>query len=243
MNEELTPGIIIKQSNFGEGHRMVWIFTEKYGIIKAAVHGAGKTKSKSSASSQFLTYCNFSFYNSGEIWNINNATSIDNFWGVQEDIKKLALCTYFSELIYCSLDLHNPDSNILRLFLNMLYACSYKNISLESIKLAFEIKLLYYSGLLPRPDSCTSCGCADELCFFNTKTGSVLCRECAKGDEAKLSENAYKVLYFFSLCDMKKLFSYMLPEDGIKQLSSIIESYTISNFEQTKKSLEYYKLF
>ena len=47
-------GIIIKQSDYGEGHRMLSIFTEKDGIIKAVKYGAKSTKNRDSASSQFF---------------------------------------------------------------------------------------------------------------------------------------------------------------------------------------------
>ena len=37
MAEIRARGIIIKQSDYGEGHRMLTVFTEEYGIVKAAV--------------------------------------------------------------------------------------------------------------------------------------------------------------------------------------------------------------
>ena len=35
MAEIRARGIIIKQSDYGEGHRMLTVFTEEYGIVKA----------------------------------------------------------------------------------------------------------------------------------------------------------------------------------------------------------------
>ena len=97
-------GVIIKQSDFGEGHRMLWIFTDKFGIIKAVAHGAEKIKSKAGAATQFLAMCDFDFYDNGEIWNISSVTAKDTFWPVQEDIVKLSLCTYFADIVYYSLE-------------------------------------------------------------------------------------------------------------------------------------------
>lgn len=34
MAEIRARGIIIKQSDYGEGHRMLTVFTEEYGIVK-----------------------------------------------------------------------------------------------------------------------------------------------------------------------------------------------------------------
>ena len=238
---EKTKGIIIKQSDFGEGHRMLWIFTDKYGIVKAVAHGAEKTKSKSSASTQFLALSDFEFFDGGEVWNIKSITPSDTFWPLQEDIKKLALCTYFADLIYYCLDLRNPDENILRLFLNTLYACAYKNTPPEILKLIFEIKLMYFSGLLPLPSECSACSGEEKPEYFNKKSGEVLCKNCAGANSVHLTEDEYKVLYFGVFSDMKKMFSYILPEAAVKTLGNTIEEYVETALDRKVKSLEYYK--
>ncbi len=238
---EKTMGVIIKQSDFGEGHRMLWIFTDKYGIVKAVAHGAEKTKSKSSASTQFLSFCSFEFFDGGEVWNIKSVTPSDTFWPLQEDIKKLALCTYFADLVYYSLDLRNPDENILRLFLNTLYACAYKNVSLDTIKLIFEIKLMYFAGLLPLPSECSACSGEEKPEYFDRRSGAVLCRSCAGKGSVHLTEDEYKVLYFGVFSDMKKMFSYILPEEAVKSLGRTLEEYVAAAIDRNIKSLEYYK--
>ena len=53
MAEIRARGIIIKQSDYGEGHRMLTVFTEEYGIVKAVSYGVKKSKSKAAASMRF----------------------------------------------------------------------------------------------------------------------------------------------------------------------------------------------
>ncbi len=238
---EKTAGVIIKQSDFGEGHRMLWIFTEKYGIIKAVAHGAEKTKSKTGASTQFLSYCDFEFFDNGDVWNIKSVSPKDNFWPVQEDIVKLALCTYFADLIYYSLDLHNPDTNILRLFLNCLYACAYKDASNALIKLMFETKLMYFSGMIPSPAACIGCGCEDNLAFFNTRTGGVSCKECAGKNDIFMGEENYKAYFLIVLCDLKKMLSYNIDKSATDFLGPVMEKYTLDCIDKKISSLDYYK--
>ncbi len=238
---EKTFGIIIKQSNFGEGHRMLWIFTQKYGIIKAVAHGAEKTKSKSGASTQFLSYSEFEFYDNKDVWNIKSISPKDNFWPVQEDIQKLALCTYFADLIYFSLDLFNPDNNILRLFLNCLFACAYKDIPHHIIKLVFETKLMYFSGLIPSPCACIDCTGEEELLYLSTKTGGVVCKSCSQAGDIYLGEDGYKTYFIILLSDLKKMFSYELDDKSVSLLCPIIEQYTLSSIDKKINSLDYYK--
>lgn len=238
---EKTAGIIIKQSDFGEGHRMLWIFTQKYGIIKAVAHGAEKTKSKSGASTQFLSYGEFEFFDNYDIWNIKSVTPLDTFWSIQEDIVKLSLCTYFADLVYYSLDLNNVDNNIFRLFLNTLYGCAHKSYPLKTMKLIFELKLTYYSGMLPPPNICLGCGCDSGIVSFDRRSGGVFCNSCGKGDMVSLTDEEYKVLFVATLCDMKKMFSYKLPQEAVDKLAPIIESYVAGTLDREIKSLEYFK--
>lgn len=234
-------GVIIKQSNFGEGHRMLWIFTDKFGIVKAVAHGAEKLKSKSGAATQFLAMCDFDFYENGDVWNINSVVAKDTFWHIQEDIVKLALCTYFADLVYYSLELRNPDINVFRLFLNTLYACAYREISHETIKLVFELKLMFITGFMPLPDSCSVCG-QTEARYFDVRTGGILCEDC-RGTAVKLDDDMYKSVYYIIHCDVKKMFSVMYPEKAVVKLSELSEKYITGILGKNISSLEYYKKF
>ena len=95
-------GIIIKQSDYGEGHRMLSIFTEEYGIIKAVSYGVKKSKSRAAASSQFLCYGDFELYrgDNKDIMTVNSIDTADGFYPVSEDIIKLSLCVYLADITY-----------------------------------------------------------------------------------------------------------------------------------------------
>lgn len=234
-----TRGIVIKQSDFGEGDRMLHIFTEDFGIIKAVGRGARKIKSKSGSSGQFLCYGTFDFFCGGEIWNINSFSPEEAFEPLQYDFLKLALANYFCELCLIFLDYQNPDKMTLRLFLNTLYACAYKEISLKSLKLSFEIKLLCFSGFRPKIDSCV---CGDEDIYaFDISSGNLVCRACRTSTSVTIEEESLLFFRYIVCCDIKKLFSYKIPDGAESELSYIAEKFLLQHAEQDIKSLDYYK--
>lgn len=235
-------GVIIKQSDFGEGHRMLWIFTDKFGIIKAVAHGAQRAKSKSGAATQFLAFCSFDFYESGEIWTINSAAAKDTFWPIQENIEKLALCTYLADITFYSLEMSNPDIPVLRLLLNTLYGCAYKKIPCSMIKTIYELKLMYMAGFMPLPDCCQSCGAAGGKMYLDTLSGGIFCENCRAASYVPLDEDMYKCIYCIIHCDMKKMFSVSYPEEAMAALSAPIEKYITHNLGKNIKSLDYYKI-
>ena len=144
MAEIRARGIIIKQSDYGEGHRMLTVFTEEYGIVKAVSYGVKKSKSKAAASSQFLCYGDFDFYKGvgKDIMTINNIDTLDGFYPVSEDIKKLSLCVYLADITYCILGMNNPDSRMLHLFLNSVYALAYRDEPMDKVKAVYELKMM-----------------------------------------------------------------------------------------------------
>ncbi len=237
-----TNGIVIKQADFGEGDRMLWIFTEDFGIIKAVGRGARKLKSKSGSSSQFLCYGEFDFFCGGDIWNINSFSPKEAFEPLQFDFKKLALCNYFAELCLIFLDYSNPDKMVLRLFLNVLFACAYREIDLKVIKLVFELKIMTFSGFRPGIDSCGNCG-EEKVVYFDISSGSVLCKSCKRETSVEIKEESLLFLRYFVCCDIKKMFGYIVPEDIASELSYITERYIKHHADREIKSLEYYKKF
>ena len=235
-----TSGIVIKQSDFGEGDRMLHIFTEDFGIIKAVSRGARKIKSKSGSSSQFLCYGTFDLFCGGEIRNVNSFTPKEAFEPLQYDFLKLALANYFAELAMIFLDYENPDKMILRLFLNTLFACAYKNLIKKTLKLAFELKMLCFTGFFPKVDCCTSCG-SDKIFAFDIASGGVVCKDCNTATAVTLTDESLLFLRYIVCCDMKKLFSYEIPADTEAELSYIAERFIKQHADREIKSLDYYK--
>ena len=54
MAEIRARGIIIKQSDYGEGHRMLTVFTEEYGIVKAVSYGVKNQRASCRIKSNFV---------------------------------------------------------------------------------------------------------------------------------------------------------------------------------------------
>ena len=131
MEDLVYRGIIIKQANYGDAHRMLWIFTETDGIIKAVRYGIRGKKTSNAAAFQLFSYGDFKLRPSrGEIMTAVSADVLDGFYPVSEDIKKLSLASYLADITYTLLGEANPDKRMLALFLNAVYAASNKEVDL-----------------------------------------------------------------------------------------------------------------
>lgn len=241
---EQTKGLIIKQSDYGEGNRMLTVFTEKFGIIKAAAYGVKGAKSRRSAASQFLSWADFMLYfGRGDVASVNSVTSIESFFPIQEDFEKLALSSYLAEITYFAQEMNLPNPTLLRLLLNTLYACAYNNVSVLKAKAVYELRLAADMGYLPIVTSCAACKEGKEPCFFSNECGGVICKDCHSRlrDDIPLSKEAYAAIGYILYADDKKIFSFDISEKALGEVGKISESYILYRLERNFAALDYLK--
>lgn len=233
-------GIIIKQANYGEGNRMLWIFTETDGIVKAVRYGVRGKKSANAAAFQLFSYADFTLRESNsEIMTASGADVIDSFYPISEDIKKLALCVYLADIAYGMLGERNPDTRILSLLLNAVYALSSRNEPLFKVKCAYEIKLICAGGYMPNLSGCAICG--REGGYFSAQKGCLVCREHHTADDIKISQAAAAVMNYLISCEDKKMLSFSAKDETVfDEVSRISEKYISVQCDRVSSALSYF---
>ena len=233
-------GIIIKQTNYGDAHRMLWIFTETDGIVKAVRYGVRGKKTSNAAAFQLFSYADFKLRPSrGDIMTAVSADVIDSFYPISEDIKKLALVSYLADITHNMLGEANPDSRVLALFLNSVYAAAYRDYSYIKIKTVYELKLMCASGYMPELDKCSVCG--GEGQYYSVSKGSLVCREHHSADDIKVNEKTVALMRYITRCDDKKMLSFSLEDDNLlDELNTITERYVTAVCDKTFQSCAYF---
>lgn len=235
-------GIIIKQSDYGEGHRILSIFAEGLGIIRAISYGAGKSKSAMASASQFLCYGTFElFKGTKNLMNVNSIDVTENFYRVCEDIEKLSLMAYLSDITYGLLGENNADDTILRLYLNTVYALAYRNESVKKIKTVYELKLMSYGGYKPQINACVQCG-SEGIYGFDIEKGGAVCKACVSKTSVKVNERILKAISYITECEDKRMLAFSATDKMLEYLNNISEHYVSIQLDKYFKSLDYYKV-
>ncbi|MGL4628149.1 DNA repair protein RecO [Cetobacterium sp.] len=94
-----TKGLIIKKVDFGEGDRIITVFSENFGKIDLLVKGIRKSKKRDQSSVDLLTLSNFTFYKKGDNFILNTIDSIDFFYDLKTDIEKLEIVSYILSIV------------------------------------------------------------------------------------------------------------------------------------------------
>lgn len=241
---EKTKGLIIKQSDYGDGNRMLTVFTEDFGIVKAVIYGVKKAKSRQSAASQFLSWAEFVLYfGKGEVASVNSVTSIESFFPIHENLEKLALCSYLCEAVITAQSPSLPNVPLLRLLLNSFYACAYLNVPTKKIKTVFEFRLAADMGYCPSVSECAMCFEKKPLKFFSYEKGGFVCGDCRSQifEAAAVTEEEYMTIGYILTANEKKIFSFTVSDDILDKIGVISEKYFILHAEKTFPSLNYLK--
>ncbi len=237
-------GLILKQKNYGEANRMLTVFCEGYGIVKASVYGVNGGRRRQAAASQFLSYGAFVFYQGkGDILTVNTVEPLESFFPIQEDIAALALSTYFADITYSALDMQTPDDGLLRTLLNALYMLAYRDMPAAVIKLVYELRLAMHAGFMPVTDFCVVCGDNENISGFSMEENGVVCGECEKKlpGSIPLGPAAFHALYYILHASPKKIFSFQMGENTVRELRELAERYVLRHLDRDFPSLAYYK--
>jgi len=217
-----TTGIVLREVTYKDSSKILTILTSSEGKLTVSAHGAHRKNSKLAAVTGFLVFSEMTLLNNKDRWTMTEARSVEQFIGLRDDLKLLALGSYIAELTESVSDEDSPNPELLPLCLNTLYALSEKLKTPEFVKPAFELRLMAISGFEPL------------LSNENTTNTSL------EDGIINLSEGAKTAAEYIINCDAKKLFSFTLSDEALRELSTSTENYMLAHLDKQFRTLDYY---
>ncbi len=232
-----TNGIILQESNMGDYDKMLTMLTPGYGKISCAAKGARRPKSALLAGSQFLCFGDYLLYQGTNTYHVNSCETIEMFYKLRTDLDKLKYASHITKIIY---DVTNENENsykILQLFLNTLYMISETDENLDLIIAIFKLRLMCILGFTPSIKECKGCKTTEELLYFSFKDSGFKCGACAKVDKSvmQITMATVDAIRYIVLAPPKKIFSFKVKEETIKELEIISKIYLNQKLEKEYK--------
>jgi DNA repair protein RecO (recombination protein O) len=172
-------GVVLRTYRLGEADRIVVIFTEAHGKVRAVAKGVRKTKSRFGARLEPTSHVTLLCYEGRELDVVTQADSIDHHPAVRGDLARLAKATAVVEAIDHVAQDREPDANLYRMLVGALRALEQRDSPL--LVPAFLWKVLAAEGVAPLVEACARCGATVDLVAFDLVEGGVLCRACRSG--------------------------------------------------------------
>ena len=114
------------------------------------------------------------------------------------------------------------------------------------VKAAFELKLLCLTGYAPMLEGCAVCGAQEPAgARLHLSQGVLHCARCrgaggGAGCPCPCPQGPGRARYIVG-CSPKRLFSFALPEEDLRQLGQATEAFLMTQQERGFRTLDYYK--
>ena len=237
-------GIVLRKTDTTETDMILTVLTPRLGRIPVIARGARRKNSRLAASCQLLAYSEMTVFQKGNWYFLDEASTLELFDGVRQDLVLLSLASYFAELTESVTGEGQDAAETVPLLLNALYALGTLHKDPRQVKTAYELRLLSLSGFEPLCDGCAVCGRPDpEKPMLDVVRGVVHCAACkeAGGLSLPLTRGALAALQHILHCPPKKLYSFTLPAQELALLSHAAEAFVASQLERSFRTLDYYK--
>jgi DNA repair protein RecO (recombination protein O) len=145
---ETTPAILLRKTRFGDTSLIITWFTQAHGRLKTVVKGALRPKSKFAGVLDLFFECEISFARSAksELHTLREAALRDAREGLRRDYARVALASYFVELIETATEPEHTAPEIFDLLLRALRHLDEKPASRRAL-LHFETELVKMLGI------------------------------------------------------------------------------------------------
>lgn len=237
-------GIVLRVTDYNDQDALLTLLTSTSGKLTVKARGLRRKRSPLIAPCQLLSYGEFTLFEYRGQYTIQEAQAIELFTPLRRDLTKLSLGTYFAQVSEVLSQEDAPNPELLSLVLNCLYALTNLDLPESQIKAVFELRAACLSGYTPDLFGCHICG-SQNPDRFDLSGGQLECASCRNsapgGIRMPVTPAILEAMRYICLCEPKRLFSFRLGEDTLKQLSSLTEGYLTTQLERGFSTLDFYK--
>ncbi len=240
-----TKGIVLRQTDYQDSDKLLTVLTADHGKLLVKARGIKGSRNTMKAPCQLMAYSELTLMEQKDRFVLTEASTIELFSEVQQDIELLALGSYFLQVTEFVVQEEDPCPEILSLLLNSLYALGRLKLSQPMVKAVFEFRLASLLGFTPDLSGCP-CGRGGVPVYFSLTRGCLLCETCGnlpqEGElRMPIGEGTLSAMAYIVASPTGKLFSFRLSVQALKQLSGITEAYLCSRLERGFYTLDFYK--
>lgn len=195
-----TGALVLRHMEMGEADRLLTLFTEKQGKMRAIAKGVRKLRSRKAGHLEPFTHVNLQLARGRNLPIITQAETIDAFLVIRENLESLGHASYVIELVDRFTFEGEENSSIFRLVIQTLHRLQAAEDP-DLVLRYYEMRLLDLLGFRPELQQCVICErpVAAEDQYFSAEHGGVICPRCGSNATGTrpISVNALRYLRHF----------------------------------------------
>jgi len=251
-------GMILMAQPIGESDKRLVLLTRERGKITAFAKGARKQNSVLLAASNPFVFGEFILYEGRNSYNVMGASVLNYFAELTTDYQDACYGFYFLELADYYAREGNDEAQMLKLLYASLRALINNKINNELIRYIYELKVFVINGEYPQVFCCVNCGAKISRGTFSVSRGGLICDECytiqahspspeldavqeEDGNSFRntmiLSDSVVYTMQYIISSSLEKLYSFMVTDQVLKELKTVMTQYTRGYIDKKFKSL------
>jgi DNA repair protein RecO (recombination protein O) len=220
-------GIILRTMRLGEADRIVTVFTQGSGKVRAVAKGVRKTKSKFGGRLEPFTHVDLLLYRGRDLDIVTQCETLTSFRGIREDYLRFAA----GEAILEATDrvAEDRERNV-RQFMLLLGALRALSSGEEpaSVVDAYLLRTASLAGFRPHLRACASCGRPGPHERFSVAQGGIVCDTCRTATAVRVGEST--VPYLTHLLEQE--WTMAGSDDAHREASGLVRAYVEFHFDR-----------
>jgi DNA repair protein RecO (recombination protein O) len=236
-----TEGVVLSSINFGEGHKIINIFTNDLGKIETSAFGVRKTKSKFGSKLEPFTHSRLMLYRKSEdsLFTVNDAEAVSHNSAIRDDFQKFVVGSAIIEPVVRFVETGSKDSKLFMLLVESLGILNDITIDKALYLLSlYDLKFLAVMGYRQQTESCVGCGkgLSGANFYMDSHSGFPVCKSCRTAISKEVEPSAVKFVDWAQgapLADAKRV---TMSEKTLACIRELIEYLYISIYDRGLES-------
>ncbi|GAB6934243.1 MAG: DNA repair protein RecO [Bacillota bacterium] len=218
-------GVVLRTRDYGEGHKIITLFTREQGKLGAVARGAKKPRSRLAAVTQPLTHGLYLCHAGGELATLSQGEVLHAFSRIRDDLIRTAYAAYMLEVTDRLLAEREAHPRLFDQLVGILQQLE-AGKDPEILTRIYELHALAASGFRPHLDACVACGRL-EAAAFSVREGGFLCSACQQTDRdaLPLAPAAVRVLRRLARVDVGQIGTINVKPETKAQLRRLMRAF------------------
>lgn len=224
-------GIIIKRSNLGEADRILTIFSDRCGKIRAVAKGVKKIHSKLGGHLELFCLSDLALAEGKNLDIVTEAEIINPYYHLREDLEKIKIASEMALLLDQAVHDQEENRRVFNLLKESLEFLDNSSLPVTCYWLLvfFRLNLLSDLGYCPELDKCVVCGqtLTPDNNYFSFSLGGILHGLHFDNDPmaVKIGSAAIKLLRLMLKSNLKIIAKVKLTSELIEETDNIVDRF------------------
>ena len=237
-----TELIVLQSEKNGENHKLVSMFTEKFGLVRAIAFGASGSKSPMRAATSPFCLSDGELYHDPvkDLWRITHLNGKNLYDGIRGNLKKFYIVSFLAEVVLKTYG--GGDERVYKLFTKTLLLVdkAINDCDVDRLLILYLWRYLWMNGVLPDLKGCSICG--KEILLqdpiYYKGDGLFCCGRCRSRSFLELNHGAKEYLYKTSSMTYEEALPVFLDAEALSNIKKCFILIVQALVEYPLKTLE-----